>query len=326
MLVATVRTINCTRALRHPEREHTVWPGVVRVLETLARLFLDDLALARSISAHTRDAYRRDLAILGNFLAKNGVTRIEDVATAHLASFQAARAKAGDASRTVSRRTACLRSFFKFLVREGHLKRNPAAILPQPTQPKLLPRALPAADVKKLIESPPTSDPMDLRDRAAMELLYGAGLRASEVCGIQLRDLDLDRRAARVLGKGRKERVVQIGEPAADALRAWIERGRRHMRTPTSPDHVFLGQRGKPLTRQALAGLVKHRVMASGVAVATSPHTLRHSFATHLVQGGADLRAVQELLGHASIDTTQIYTGLELKHLKDVYRKAHPRA
>jgi integrase/recombinase XerC len=214
--------------------------------------------------------------------------------------------------------------FFKFLLREELISRNPAALLPRPAALKLLPKSVDQQAITRLLDHK-SKDPLDLRDLAAMELLYGSGMRASELCTLRLRDLDLDRGQARVLGKGRKERITQVGTPAREALATWLA-VRPRFAKPTSGDSVFLGKGGKHLTRQALATLVKKWVIRSGLPLRTSPHTLRHSFATHLVKNGADLRAVQEMLGHASIDTTQIYTGLDVEHLRTAHRRAHPRA
>jgi integrase/recombinase XerC len=287
------------------------------------RLFLEDLRIERAASPHTLDAYLRDLTLLERFLAGRGVNAPERVSTDDLVAFQASLATSGQRVRSVARRTAAIRAFFKFLLREELIRKNPAALLPRPTPPRLLPKAVDEPAIGRLLDERPT-EPMGVRDHAAMELLYGAGLRASELCSLRLRDLDLARGHARVLGKGRKERIAQIGAPAREALRAWLD-VRGGFARPTSPDTVFLGRSGRPLTRQALATLVKKRVVAGGLPLRTSPHTLRHSFATHLVKAGADLRAVQEMLGHASIDTTQIYTALDVAHLQATHRRAHPR-
>lgn len=293
----------------------------------LLAMFLDELRVARGASPHTLEAYGRDLTALFAFLAEKGVPEPESATPEVLAEFQRSLAAAGAAPRTVARRCGAVRSFYKHLVAEGLVRRDPAALLPQPRRDRPLPKALRQGEARALMEDAASEEtPTALRDRAAVELLYGAGLRASELCGARLRDADLARAQIRVLGKGEKERVVRLGEPAVAALRAWLDRGRPRLRKPDSPDRLFLNGRGAPLTRQALGGLVGRRAAAAGVATHTTPHTLRHSFATHLVQGGADLRAVQELLGHASIDTTQIYTGLRVEHLLAAHKRAHPRA
>jgi integrase/recombinase XerD len=288
------------------------------------RLFLEDLRIERAASTNTLDAYARDLGLLTGFLEERGITSPANVTTEDLAHFQAELGRRRDSPRSVARRTAAIRVFFKFLLREEMIARNPAALLPRPASPKLLPKSVDQEAVARLLDQKP-KEPMDIRDHAALELLYGAGLRASELCTLKLKDLDLDRSQARVLGKGRKERVTQVGGPAREALQAWLKT-RPKLQKPTSPDSVFLGRGGRALSRQALATIVKKWVKREGLPLRTSPHTLRHSFATHLVKNGADLRAVQELLGHASIDTTQIYTGLDVDHLRATHRRAHPRA
>jgi site-specific recombinase XerD len=288
------------------------------------RLFLEDLRITRGASPNTLDAYGRDLARLEAFLAGRGVEHPRQATTEALAQFQAELRKKGEGPRSIARRTAALRVFFKYLLREQLITKNPAALLPSPAAPKLLPKSVDEAAVARLLDRKPEAL-LDVRDHAALEFLYGSGLRASELVSIRVRDLDLARGQGRVLGKGRKERMVQIGGPAREALRRWLDvRGR--LAKPLSPDTVFLGKGGKPLTRQALATIVKKAVVREGLPLRTSPHTLRHSFATHLVKNGADLRAVQELLGHSSIDTTQIYTALDVGHLRAVHARAHPRA
>ncbi len=326
-------------------------------------MFLDELRVERAASAHTLEAYARDLTRLFAFLAERGRTSPEAATPADLAAFQAALTRAGEAPRTVARRSGALRSFYKFLVREELVRLNPAANLPHPTRERLLPKALKESDARKLMEAvamvgksgaPETrggkvvrgapagagagagagasvgaavaDDAAELRSRAAVELLYGAGLRASELCGARLRDVDLARGQIRVLGKGGKERVARLGQPAVAAVRAWLDRGRPSYRKPATGDRLFLSAGGGPLSRQALGSLVGKRARLAGVGAKTTPHVLRHSFATHLVRGGADLRAVQEMLGHASIDTTQIYTGLGVEHLQVAHKRAHPRA
>lgn len=292
----------------------------------LVTAFLEDLATTRGAGRHTLDAYRRDLTAFAESLADRGVSGFEAATTADVADFLGRCRERGDAASTVARRFAALRSFFKHCLREGHLTKDPTGPLPQPRRPRTLPKALAEPTTRRLVESPDGDSPRDLRDRAILEVLYGGGLRASELCGLHLRDLQLDDGRARVLGKGDKERVVQLGSAACDAVRRWIKSGRPGLVRPESGDFVFVGDRGRPLTRQTLAGIVKRRAHLSGAASTTSPHTLRHSFATHLVGNGADIRAVQEMLGHASIDTTQIYTAVDAGRLASVHKKHHPRA
>ncbi|HYC78576.1 MAG TPA: tyrosine recombinase [Planctomycetota bacterium] len=293
---------------------------------SVVRMFLDDLRVERAASPHTLEAYARDLSLLFEFLARRGVREPEAARPKDLEAFQAELRLRGEAPRTVARRTGAVRSFFKYLVREGFLRGDPATLMSAPARARLLPRALGTDEARSLMETPRGDAPSDLRDRAALELLYGAGLRASELCGLRLRDVSLSTGVVRVLGKGAKERAARLGAPGVAALREWLDRGRPKLRKPASPDYVFLGDRGARWSRFRLHARVKRRAREAGVDPSTSAHTLRHTFATHLVRGGADLRAVQELLGHASVDTTQIYTGLGVEHLRRAHARAHPRA
>lgn len=288
--------------------------------------FLEDLATSKGAGKNTLDAYRRDLDGLAAWLTAQKISTWESVTSGDLAQWIASRREAHDAVSTLARRFATVRSFYRFLLREGALARDPTAPLPQPRRDRPLPRALGESDTRRLLERTDGNEPRELRDRAVLETLYGGGLRATELCGLKLRDLTLGEGRARVLGKGDKERMVQLGVKARESIEAWLTRGRPAMLQPSSSDFLFLSDRGLPLTRQVLASIVKRLARAHGIDDATSPHTLRHSFATHMVSHGADIRAVQEMLGHASIDTTQIYTAVDADRLTAVHRKHHPRA
>lgn len=288
--------------------------------------FLEDLATAKGAGRNTMDAYRRDLTGLAEWLSLRNIVEWDTVAAGDIATWIQYRREAGDAVSSLARRFATVRSFYRFLLREGALAKDPTAPLPQPRRDRPLPRALGEAETKRLLEQTNGDDPNSLRDRAVLETLYGGGLRASELCGLKLRDVTLSEGRARVLGKGDKERMVQLGAEAQNAIVAWMTRGRPSLLTEVSHDFLFVSDRGKPLTRQTLASIVKRLARATGVDDGTSPHTLRHSFATHMVEHGADIRAVQEMLGHASIDTTQIYTAVDAKRLTAVHRRHHPRA
>jgi integrase/recombinase XerC len=220
-----------------------------------------------------------------------------------------------------------VRSLFRFACREGTLEDNPAQGVKTPKAPKTLPRHLRPGEVESLIEAPEGEGPLVARDRAILELLYAAGLRVSELVGLDWPDLDLSARMVRVMGKGSKERMVPFGRPAAEALRRWLELWET-VRVPGdgSGQPVFLSRRGTRLSDRAVRRVIDHWVDVAAVARGVHPHTLRHTFATHLLEGGADLRAIQELLGHSSLSTTQKYTHLEVERLLAVYRDAHPRA
>ncbi len=307
---------------------------------TLRRLihgFLEHLR-DRSFSRETLRAYEGDLLRFLDFLARDFLARpAEEIAPGevdHLAvrSFLAALARGGNGRRTQGRALSSVRSLFRFACREGLLTANPAQGVPTPKVPQTLPRHLRPGEVENLIEAPAGSEPVARRDRAILELLYAAGLRVGELVGLDWRAIDLSGRALRVVGKGNKERMVPFGRPAADALRAWLEvwetvRGAaREARGGDGEEPVFLNLRGGRLTDRSVRRILDRYVGEAAIAAGVHPHTLRHTFATHLLENGADLRAIQELLGHSSLSTTQKYTHLEIDRLLAVYRDAHPRA
>ena len=227
---------------------------------------------------------------------------------------------------TIHRKAACLRSFYRHLRREGVRESDPTAALTAPRRGRKLPHVLTRDEVNRLLSQPQGSEPAALRDRALLETMYACGLRASETIGLELRDIDLEEQVLRARGKGSKERIVPIGRKAVEALRLYLERGRPRLVNGRPEPHVFVNFRGGALTRQGLYKIVRRHALRAGLADRMSPHTLRHTFATHLLSGGCDLRSVQEMLGHADVSTTQLYTHLSSQRLKDVYFKAHPRA
>ena len=278
--------------------------------------------LATRRAPKTVDAYRRDLTALGTWL-DGPVAR---VTTEELERYLAELRAAGLSPATIARRVAAIRSFFRHQTLLGARSDNPAAELELPRRRRALPRTLSAAEAERLVEAASGTSPRALRDRALVELLYGAGLRVSEAVGLDKASVDLDARLVRCIGKGSKERVVPIGSAAVDALRIYLERGRPKLVRGAGEAHLFVNFRGGPLTRQGLYKIVRRHAASVGLADRMSPHTLRHTFATHLLAGGCDLRSVQEMLGHADVATTQLYTHLSSDRLKDVYFKAHPRA
>ena len=227
---------------------------------------------------------------------------------------------------TIHRKSACLRSFYRHLRRDGLLERDPTATLSTPRRSRKLPQVLTRGEVEKLLSQPSGTEPAALRDRALLELMYACGLRASEAIGLELMDVDIQEGVLRARGKGSKERVVPIGQAALKALRIYLERGRPGLVKGAPEAHLFVNFRGGQLTRQGLYKIVRRHALTAGLADRMSPHTLRHTFATHLLSGGCDLRSVQEMLGHADVSTTQLYTHLSSERLKDVYFRAHPRA
>jgi integrase/recombinase XerD len=298
--------------------------------EHLVLDFLAELEFERGLSRNTLEAYRSDLLQFGAWLRDAGA----DATTAQhvdLARFLDELAAGCDgrppvAPATLQRKAACLRSFYRHLRRESVVEHDPTADLRAPKKSQRLPHVLSRDEIARLLASPTGSDPQALRDRALLELMYACGLRASEAIGLQLRDVDLDAAMLRARGKGSKERIVPIGGEAIAATRVWLQRGRPALVGLAPEAHLFVNQRGAGLTRQGLYKIVQRHARAAGLAGRMSPHTLRHTFATHLLAGGCDLRSLQEMLGHADIATTQIYTHLTADRLKDVYFDAHPRA
>jgi len=300
-------------------------PVVERRFEHLVLDFLAYLEFERGLSRNTLDAYRTDLLQLGRFLEKRETSAL-DATPADIADFLESLAKGGSSAATIHRKSACLRSFYRHLRRDGLLDTDPTATLSTPRRSRKLPHVLTRGEIEKLLSQPRGTEPAALRDRALLEVMYACGLRASEAIGLELMDIDLQEGVLRARGKGSKERVVPIGQAALKALRIYLERGRPGLVKGAPEAHVFVNFRGGSLTRQGLYKIVRRHAVTSGLADRMSPHTLRHSFATHLLTGGCDLRSVQEMLGHADVSTTQLYTHLSSERLKDVYFRAHPRA
>jgi site-specific recombinase XerD len=287
--------------------------------------FRDHLVLQRDASAHTVAAYVRDAADLAAFCVDLAVDDPADVELLVLRRYLAHLGERGLARATVARRTSTVRTFFRFLLRTGRVERDPASLLGTPKQGRTLPRVLRPEQVAALITAPDTHTPEGSRDRALLELLYSSGARVSEACGLDLAAVDLPQGLVRLFGKGRKERLVPLGEPCRDALDRYVREARPVLHAGAVIDAVFLNGRGDRLGSRDARSIVQRAGRAAGVGHVT-PHTLRHSYATHLLEGGADLRAVQELLGHASLATTQRYTHLSRGQLVEVHTLAHPRA
>jgi integrase/recombinase XerD len=305
-------------------------PVVARPFESHVLDFLAYLEFERGLSRNTLDAYRSDLLQLGAFLERRGVGVLA-AEHADLTAFLDELALGADdrppvAAATLQRKAACLRSFYRHLRREEILDRDPTADLRAPRKSQRLPHVLTRAEVGRLLAAPRGTDPAALRDRALLELMYACGLRASEATGLDVGDVDLRHAILRARGKGSKERLVPVGREAIAAVRVYLERGRHALVGVRDESKLFVNQRGGELTRQGLYKIVARHAEAAGLKGKMSPHTLRHTFATHLLAGGCDLRSVQEMLGHADIATTQIYTHLSAERLKDVYFAAHPRA
>ncbi len=289
------------------------------------RRFAAYLETERRASAHTVRAYLADLAQYAAYLADAGAPIVPS-SPALVRAF-VARAAGASGAASLGRKLSTLRSFYGFLVREGLAPGNPARAVSSPRRPKRLPEVLPEADVAVLVEAPAAEEgALALRDRAFLELLYASGLRVSELTGLDVDDLDLGRGLVRVLGKRSKERIVPFGRAADEALRRWLSDGRPALAAEGSGPALFLNHRGGRLTQRSIARRLDRWVLSAGLPRHVHPHVLRHCFATHLLGNGADLRGIQELLGHASLSTTQRYTHLDWKRLAEVYDRAHPRA
>jgi integrase/recombinase XerD len=304
-------------------------PGVETRFEGLVLDFLSYLELERGLSRNTLNAYRTDLLQFGGFLGERGVDALA-ARPAEISEFLAdlaiGKGRPPCSAATIHRKTACLRSFYKHLRRDELIGDDPTAALSAPRRTKKLPQVLNYAEVQKLLAAPRGDEPTTLRDRALLEVMYACGLRASETIGLEVADLDLHEGFLRARGKGSKERLVPLGRQAIAAINAYLRAARPKLVGDRHEAKLFVNFRGGPLSRQGLYKIVQRQARAAGLGGQMSPHTLRHSFATHLLAGGCDLRAVQEMLGHADIATTQMYTHLSGEQLKDVYFRAHPRA
>ena len=299
-------------------------------MRTASTRFLQYLSVERNASPLTIKSYREDLTALADYLAecRGGVCPTPgELTVMDLRGYVAALHEASYARTTVARRLASLRSFFRFGQREGWAKANLAKPLRNPRQPRNLPHFLSADEIGRLLEAPPADEPMGLRDRAILETSYSAGLRVSEVVGLNQSDLDFEACIARVRGKGRRERLAPIGSYAVRALQRWLAVRKLSPREATGAEApVFVNKFGRRLTTRSVARMLEKYLRQTGLDSRTTPHSLRHSFATHLLDRGADIRSVQELLGHKSLVTTQIYTHVSTAGLRETYRRAHPRA
>ncbi len=304
-------------------------PRAARLIE-LVLDFLAYLELERGLSRNTLEAYRSDLQQYGEFLARRGVDPLaagpSDVAAFVSELAEGREGKPPVASATLQRKVACLRSFYRHLRREQRIEHDPTAELRGPRRRARLPNVLSRDEVQQLLAQPLGSSPAALRDRALLETMYACGLRASEAIALELAELDLEAGILRARGKGSKERLVPVGSKAIETLDAYLTRARPKLVGLRDEPRVFVNLRGGGLSRQGLYKIVQRHARSAGLDHQMSPHTLRHTFATHLLAGGCDLRSLQEMLGHADIGTTQVYTHLSADRLRDVYFDAHPRA
>ena len=290
--------------------------------------FTDYLSLERSAAAPTRGAYGRDVARFVTYVSTHGAAAPGDVHARLVRAYIYHLKDLGLAPSSIRRNVSAVRTYYRFLLADGHITRDPTERLEMPRRWRSLPDVLTVAEIQRLLAAPTLDEPLVFRDRALLELAYGAGLRVSEWISLGLRDVLLDDGLVRVFGKGSKERLVPIGRPAIGAVAVYLRelRPRLGKMGNTRAGELFLNARGGTLSRMGAWKVLRKYVTMAGITKRVTPHTLRHSFATHLLEGGADLRAVQEMLGHADISTTQIYTHVDREYLRSVHRQCHPRA
>ncbi|MDN5344892.1 MAG: integrase/recombinase XerD [Clostridia bacterium] len=288
--------------------------------------FLYYLVVERGLAENTLASYNSDLQQFMQYLEKAGIKSFQDVGRGLLVAYLVKMQQEGRSPSTISQHLAALKSFYHFLLRERLVESDPTANLETPRQLKKLPRVLTVAEVERLLNQPRPDKPAGLRDKAMLELLYATGLRVSELVSLNVDQVNLEGEFVRCLGKGARERVVPIGQVACFHLRTYLEHGRGKLIKKKTEPALFVNQHGRRLSRQGCWKILKGYARTANLKEEITPHTLRHSFATHLLENGADLRSVQELLGHADIGTTQIYTHLTRKKIREVYEQAHPRA
>ena len=286
--------------------------------------FIDMLWMERGLSDLTLTAYRSDLENAARHFRQYG-SGLQSADVAIIQGYLGQRLQAGNKPRTTARKLSSLRRFYRFLVREGVTQVDPTALIRSPRLGRPLPKTLTEGDVERLLGAVPTASALGLRDRAMLETLYASGLRVSELVGLQIHEVNLRHGLVRVTGKGGRERLVPLGETAADWLQRYLREARGELIGAGVSDDLFLTARGRRMTRQNFWRMIKQRAVLAGIQVSISPHTLRHAFATHLLNHGADLRAVQMLLGHADLSTTQIYTHVAKARLAELHARHHPR-
>jgi integrase/recombinase XerD len=298
--------------------------GVARAF--LIERFQDYLALEQGASPRTHEAYTRDLLRFTAYARSRGASSPVDMGARELRDYLYHLKDLGLAAASIRRNVSAVRSYYRFLLGEGHFVRDPSERLETPRRWRTLPEVLTVAEIEQLLAAPTLDDPLVFRDRALLELAYGAGLRVGEWITLGVRDVLLDEALVRVFGKGSKERLVPIGRTAIGAVAVYLRELRPRLEKGLGKGVLLLNARGEPMTRMGAWKILRKHVERAGIAKRVSPHTLRHSFATHLLEGGADLRAVQEMLGHADISTTQIYTHVDREYLRSVHKQYHPRA
>ncbi|MBO9609252.1 MAG: site-specific tyrosine recombinase XerD [Paenibacillaceae bacterium] len=296
-------------------------------MKQFLQTFIHFLSVERGLAMNTLHSYERDLTQYINFLEKNGVATLQESSKTNIASYLQQLKKLGRSGSTVSRCMVSIRSFYQFMLRERFMDSDPSQNMETPKLDKRLPKVLSVPEVEALLEAPSTSTPQGMRDKAMLELLYATGIRVTELMTLDLGNVNLGMGFVRCIGKGSKERIIPVGRTAAGWLDTYIRGDRTKLLKPgKAEDALFINHLGTRLTRQGFWKIIKKYAKESHIRKEITPHTLRHSFATHLLENGADLRAVQEMLGHADIATTQIYTHVTKSRLKDVFNRTHPRA
>lgn len=295
-------------------------------MKKLLDQFLNHLSIEVGLSANTVESYRRDLERYIEFLQEKKVDSVEEITEEHITNFIVLLSGKGLAANSIARKLSSIRRFHKFLVTEGYSDSNPAGALESPKLWRKLPTVLNVKEMEKLLDKPTEDDPLSLRDRAILEFLYATGVRISELINIKRKNFMPEVELVRVIGKGQKERIIPIGKEAVRSVEKYLQEARPSLAKQNSEDFLFLNRRGRYFSRMGLWKILRKYVMQAGIKKKVTPHTIRHSFATHLLEGGADLRAVQEMLGHADISTTQIYTHLDREYLKQEHRHYHPRS
>ncbi|MGI6453377.1 MAG: site-specific tyrosine recombinase XerD [Syntrophomonadaceae bacterium] len=297
-------------------------------MDTYITAFIEYLEFEKGLSVNTQQSYYRDLVKFKDYIAKthsSGFTP-DNISRPQIVAFLSAQLDSGAAYATIARYLSSIKTFFKFLTLEGYINNNPTSDLETPRVRRRLPRVLSREEVDKLLMQPKITLPLGIRDRTMLELLYGTGIRISELISLQVEDINLTVGFLRCLGKGRKERIIPVNQTSINWLNRYLSRSRNSLIKDPLERSLFLNARGKPMTRQGFFKILSGYANKAGLTKEVTPHTLRHSFATHLLENGADLRAVQEILGHSDISTTQIYTHLTRSRLREVYQRYHPRA
>ena len=296
-------------------------------MDKVLEAFADHLTVEKGLSANTLEAYLRDLRDYGEFLRGRGVTRFEDADRQCIVDFVSQlQRERGLARSTIARKLSSIRGLHRFLVREGWAEADPTTTIDLPKRPDRLPKVLTPAECLRLLETPDRSTTRGLRDAAMIALMYATGLRCSELVNLRLHNLNLEAAVVRTVGKGGKERVVPVAERALALVQRYLDEARPQFSKYADEDAIFLTRRGRPFSRGGFWAALKQYVRLAGLPEDTSPHTLRHSFATHMLSGGADLRAIQEMLGHSALSVTEIYTHVSTEDLREVYDRTHPRA